>query len=117
VNPGYVSPPETVTYFLSGRGEFTTDDLTSTDLAVNYSLNLGRFEIFVQPELLNVFNEDGTVAENATVRLLQDFNPFTTTPVEGVHYELGDNFGLPTSEASLQNPRTWRFSVGLRFNP
>lgn len=116
-NPGYVNPPTEVTYFISDRGAFTTDDVTRTDLALNYSFNLGRFELFVQPEMLNVFNEDATVAENSTVELLDTFNPFTTTPVEGVHYAFGDNFGQPTSEASLQAPRTWRFSVGVRFNP
>ena len=116
-NPGYATPPETVSYFLGERGRFTTDDITRTDLALNYSLNLGRFEVFVQPEVLNVFNEDGTVAENATVGALEPFNPFTTTPVEGVHYEFGESFGEATSEASLQAPRLWRFSVGVRFNP
>lgn len=116
-NPGYVSPPTSVTYFFSDRGEFETDDITRTDLSLNYSLNLGRFEVFVQPEVLNVFNEDGVVAVNQTVRVLQEFNPFTTQPVEGVHWEKGPNFGQPVQEADLQATRFWRFSAGLRFNP
>jgi hypothetical protein len=46
---------------------------------------------------------------------LASFNPFTETPVEGVHYAKGPNFGKPTSEADLQPPRTFQFSVGFRF--
>ncbi|HUO86587.1 MAG TPA: TonB-dependent receptor, partial [Thermoanaerobaculia bacterium] len=115
-NPGYESPPTSVTYFFSDRGEFETDDITRTDLALNYSLNLGRFEVFVQPEVLNVFNEDGVVGVNQTVQALAPFNPFTTQPVEGVHWEKGANFGKPLTEGQLQPTRLWRFSVGLRFN-
>lgn len=46
---------------------------------------------------------------------LQPFNPFTETPVEGVHYMKGPNFGQPASESDYQLPRTYRLSVGVRF--
>ena len=36
VNPGYVSAPSSVTYFFSDRGAFRLDDITSTDLGVNW---------------------------------------------------------------------------------
>ncbi len=118
-NPGYATPGGGATqlYFFSGRGEFQTDDITSTDLAINYSFKLGRFEAFVQPQLLNAFNEDGAIAHNATVTLLAPFNPFTTTPVEGTHWRKGPSFGQPTSEASLQRTREFVVSAGLRWNP
>lgn len=122
-NPGYESPPDAgVTYYFSGRGEFKTDDITSTDLAINYSFNIGRFEAFIQPQLLNAFNEDGAEVHNSTVLIgasngLQTFNPFTTTPVEGVHWRKGPNFGKPTSEGNLQDPREFVVSIGLRWNP
>lgn len=120
-DPGYVTPPSSVTYFFSGRGEFTTDDITRTDLSVNYNLNLGRFELFLQPEVVNLFDEEGVVAVDtsiltaATDNTLQSFNPFTTEPIEGMHWRKGEDFGQPTDENDFQQPRTFRFSVGLRF--
>jgi hypothetical protein len=128
-NPGYAVAPSNVTYFFTGRDAFRTDDITSTDLSINYSflLRLGgsSLEFFVQPEVLNVFNEDGVefftttastqVLTNFSASDLQPFNPFTTTPVEGVHWRKGTNFGKATRTADLQTPRTIRFSVGVRF--
>ncbi len=118
-NPGYITPPTTVQYFFSQRGAFTTDDITRTDLSLNYGLNFGKFEIFIQPEVLNIFNEDATVdgGENATTTVLAPFDPFTETPVEGVHWEKGPNFGKALEEDDLQAPREFRFSVGFRWNP
>lgn len=124
-NPGYAIPPANVTYFFTGRDEFRTDDITSTDVAVNYAFvwnALGReVEIFLQPEVLNAFDEDGELVVNTAVftnnndRTLTAFNPFTTQPVEGVHWRRGPNFGKATSEAGIQQVRTFRFSVGVRF--
>jgi hypothetical protein len=42
------------------------------------------------------------------------FNP-SRTPVEGVHWRKGVNFGKPTLDTDFQTPRTFRFSVGVRF--
>ena len=78
-------------------------------------------EIFLQPEVLNVFNESAVTNPSTTTYSarndgsLQTFNPFTETPVEGVHWRKGDNFGQPLSENDYQQPRTFRFSVGIRF--
>jgi hypothetical protein len=123
---GYAGSPGNVTYFFSDRGAFRWDDVTRTDISLNYSffLNLGgtQLELFLQPEVLNVFNEDAVVGGNTTVltavnrSYLEPFNPFAgETPVEGVNWEKGPSFGEPTSDASYQAPRTVRFSVGLRF--
>lgn len=126
VDPAIVAqfntPPTDVTYFFTDRDEFETDDITRTDLSFNYALNLGRFEIFFQPEVINLFDEDGVITVNTTAvntafndSSLQPFNPFTETPVEGVNFTLGNNFGQPTTATNYQQPRTYRFSVGFRF--
>lgn len=116
------------TYFFSDRGEFRTDDIQSTDLAVNFTRALFRgIEIFAQGEMLNSFNNDAVDNVDTTVRTwtaggtfcggkrCAQFNPFTDTPVEGVHYAKGDNFGKPTAQSHYQSPRLYRFSLGLRF--
>lgn len=120
-NPGYVSPPTQVPYFFSDRGAFTSDDISSTALGLNYSLFFGNFEIFGQLDIQNVFNEDGAIVVNQAILTsrndssLQAFNPFTQTPVEGVHWRKGPNFGQATSVNDLQAPRTYVASVGVRF--
>lgn len=147
----YRTPPDGVTYFFSDRGEFRFDDITSTDITLNYSFlwdALGRqIEVYLQPEVLNVFNEDGLVNFETRVRtffannargacpnssrtdsdgtpngLCEEFNPFTDTPVEGVHWAKWTPtsstqvpFGQPDGDEDFQAPRTWRFSVGFRF--
>ena len=120
-NPGYVSPPTQVPYFFSDRGAFTSDDISSTALGLNYSLFFGNFEIFGQLDIQNVFNEDGAIVVNQAILTsrndssLEPFNPFTQTPVEGVHWRKGPNFGQATSVNDLQAPRTYVASVGVRF--
>lgn len=137
-NPGYRTPPSAVNYYFSDRGEFRFDDVTSTALALNYDTNpswLRGVSLFVQAEVLNVFNEDagtfnttiltGAACNPACTR----FNPFAgDTPVEGTHWRKGPLYGKPTAETipvldvtgigfggSFQTPRTYRGSVGLRF--
>ncbi len=120
---GYETPPTTNLYFFSDRGEHRFDDITRTDLSLNYAFlwnALGRqIELYLQPEVINVFDEDGLVNFDTTVVGPQDgmapFDPFTETPVEGVNWQRGDDFGQPTSEDDFQQPRTFRFSVGFRF--
>ena len=124
-NPGYLTPPREVDYWFTGRGAFTSDDITSTDLGVNYSFqwNIGgkSFEIFVQPEILNLLDEDGALVVNDTIldatnsADFQPFNPFTDTPVQGVHWDFGPNFGQPVRDTDYQRPRTFRLSAGFRF--
>jgi hypothetical protein len=124
-NPGYRTPPSSVGYYFSDRGAFTTDDITSTDIALNYSFRWNAFgrslEVYLQPRVTNLFNEDGVLVVDTTVLTrvndssLSRFNPFTETPIEGVHWQLGDDFGEPLSPAAFQAPRTFLFSVGFRF--
>jgi hypothetical protein len=57
----------------------------------------------------------GTTVLDATNADLAPFDPFTETPVEGVHWRKGDDFGRPTGEQDFQAPRTFLVSLGLRF--
>jgi hypothetical protein len=121
----YETAPATVNYYFSDRGALRWDDLHSTDLSVNYRLRLGGAELFVQPEIINIFNNNGAFLGTTSVYTydnndgdtinLQPFNPFTETPVEGVHYMYDPNFGKGRNATDYQLARTYRVSVGIRF--
>jgi outer membrane receptor for ferrienterochelin and colicin len=133
-NPGYLTPPTQVGYFFSKRGAFTTSDVLRTDVAFNYEFKIGNVDLFLKPEVINVFNADkidttdgryfnttvltaanaAACPQSPTGRCLA-FNPFTETPVEGVHWVKGPDFGKPINPLGFQQPRTYRFAVGLRF--
>ena len=128
-NPGYIDPPAVVNYYFGGgRGAFRFEDMTRTDLALNVNLKIWKsLEVFLQPELLNVFNEDALTGgrigsdSNTVVNTrasagapLQNFDP-QTEPVEGTHYTYAAAFGDAIGRDAYQLPRTFRFSVGLRF--
>jgi outer membrane receptor protein involved in Fe transport len=122
---GYALAPSTNNYWYTARDAYHTEDITSTDISLNYSFKFNMFgadaEIFIQPEVLNVFNEQGVVFADSTVwdntsdPSLAPFDPFTETPVEGVHWVKGDDFGQATQTIDYQQPRTFRVSVGFRF--
>jgi hypothetical protein len=129
-NPGYALPPSSQTYFFTARDAFRTDDTHRSDLSLNYSFRWqafgGDMEVFLQPEILNVFNESavtnvfqGVATANTAATTCpgrcQPFNPFTTTPVEGVNWAKRAGFGESSVEGDYQFPRTYRFSVGFRF--
>ena len=133
----YVGEPTQVAYYFSDRGEFRWDDIISTDLALNYSLPpVFGVNLFVNAELFNAFNADPllggftTVLTQRNATCIQNvgantgqrcaaFNPFTETPVEGVHWRKAETFGTPSAVSSYNTtyfgPRFYRFSVGLRF--
>ena len=101
---------------------FRTEDITRTHRPSTCTIRLFRnAELFLRPEVLNLFDEKGVVAVNSTVLTalnaggLQKFNPFTEKPVRGVHYDLDPTFGKPTNSADYQLPRTFRISAGIRF--
>lgn len=127
-NPGYLTPDSTITYYFGGRGNFMTDTIWSTDLSFNYyfPLRFGRkSELFARFIVNNVFDNSGQVStSNDTVftasnqnpgRTLVPFNPFTETPVEGVHYQLSPEFGKPLAAQDYQLPRRFFFGGGFRF--
>ncbi len=127
-NPGYANPlgnapvPGTVAYFFTRPGAYRTDNITHTDLALDWSVPAYKSaELFLHTQVFNLFNEKGIVAVDETVltahddRTLAPFNPFTESPKPGLNYRLGPNFGKPTSSASYQSPRTFQLGVGVRF--
>jgi hypothetical protein len=133
-NPGYVSPPSSISYFFHGRGDLESDTITRTDIGIQYTLPLKKLDIYVRGDVFNVFNEQGVEDFDREVLTEDDedwlalFNPFTETPIEcpqgaapevcedmGAHWQKGPNFGQPTQESDYQTPRTFRFTVGLRF--
>lgn len=133
VNPGYVTPPTSVTYFFSDRGAFRLNNISATDLGVNWYLpSFGGVRPFIETDLLNIFNRQGvedpdfvnqTVLTRRVTTCLQTglstrclaFNPFTDTPQKGVNWQYGPIFGTPTSQSAYQLPRTYRFSLGVKF--
>ena len=111
-------------YYFSERGAFRTEDVYSTDIALNLQLSLRRARAFVQLDLFNALNNGSVIAPSTEVQTLVRtgrnsgliaFNPFTTTPVEGVHYRLPIDFGKATGPSSYQPPRSYGFSLGLKF--
>ena len=141
VNPGYANPlssSATVEYFFFPRDQYRTETQHRTDFSLNYKHRvIATSEVFFHAEVLNIFNQfqlcgcGGTVFNNgggsdirtintsvltrSNTATLQAFNPFTETPVEGVNWRLGPTFGQPTSRFAYTTPRTFRFSVGVRF--
>jgi outer membrane receptor for ferrienterochelin and colicin len=129
-DPGYANEPTRVAYFFTERGAFRTDDVHRTDLNLNWSHRLPglgkRTELFFRATVLNAFdnravadNNDNrlqlTVFTNSNRGTLARFNPFTETPVRGVHYDLPADFGQPQSRDAYQAPRQFSFSAGFRF--
>lgn len=136
-NPGYQTPPTRVNYYFSKRGAFRTPDVFRTDLSLNYDFKLSKLDLFLKPEVINILDAhkidttdirylDTTVltADNPTARcpgstlptgLCMPFNPFTETPVEGVHFVKGPDFGKAINALGYQQPRTYRIGLGVRF--
>ena len=126
-NPGYQSVPSTVTYFFGPRGDVRYDTLWSTDVSLNWNMPLnalGRTQVFFRGVVQNLFNNAAILSGNETIYTTtnnpnafpyQTFNPWTTTPQLGVHYDFGPEYGRPTGTGSYQAPREFNFSVGIRF--
>ena len=126
-NPGYTLSQlgTTHTYYFSRRGEFRTDDLSSTDVSIGYSIRVFKsLELFLRGSVTNVFNNDAVIFPDTTVITrrsggaatnLVAFNPLTDTPVEctqrsatnpnvcavsGAHWMRGPLFGQANGVAS-----------------
>jgi hypothetical protein len=126
-NPGYLTPPSSVTYYFSQRGAFRFDDITRTDLSFNYAFvvpALGTdLQFFLEPRVTNLFNEHGVINANTTVytsrtsgKGLSAFNPFTDKPIEcpqgadaatcasmGANWQKGPDFGKPQTPSTSSN--------------
>jgi outer membrane receptor protein involved in Fe transport len=142
-----LAPNSVVDYYFTARDAFRTATSYRTDLSVNYGRRLhagdAQPELFFHAEVLNVFRDfqlcgcGGTAFSNggaidiSTIRTsvrtprttptgtYQTFNPYTTVPVRGTHWDLstvpGQDFGGAVSHLAYTTPRLFRFSVGIRF--
>ena len=132
----YRTPPANIEYFFTGRDAFRTESTYRTDLSVNYSRRLFRGrgvapELFMHAEVLNAFNafqlcgcgdsvfNNGGITNATTIGqavvMRAPFDPYTTQPVRGVHWDTHANFGTALNSQAYTTPRLFRFSAGLRF--
>ncbi len=125
----YLNPPTTVTYYFTPRDAYRTSTINRTDLSLNISAKVGPVELFVMPQIFNLFNNQGVTFVNNTGAVntsvltgtgttpnangLVRFNPFTTAPIEcpqtdtagqcaalGANWKKGPQFGNPVSGSS-----------------
>jgi hypothetical protein len=122
----YLKPPATVGYYVTGRGALRWENTWTTDLSLNWTkrLGVGSTELFFRGVVNNLFNRLALQTGNTTVysaaspgslKGLVAFNPFTTVPVEGLHYAKGSAFGQATQPSDYQFPRSASLSFGFRF--
>ena len=123
-NPGYVTPIGSIAYYFNPRGSFRWDPVYSTDLAVTWGKRLPqlrRAEVFFRGVITNLFNNAGRTRGDIGINTrlnnaaYQAFNPFTTTPVQGVNWDYSPTFGQPQAFDDYQPARLFSFSVGVRF--
>ena len=121
-NPGYITPPRANTYYFTSRDAFRTDSVSRTDVSLNFSFFVtDAVEVFLHPQVLNVFNNRAAIAVDTTVLSAANapgftrFNPFTTQPVQGVNWNYAPTFGKARNAADYQQPRTFAVSAGVRF--
>jgi hypothetical protein len=117
---------------------------TDLGATYTYKIPRGRgAEVFAQLQVLNLFNQfqlcacggtafgTGSVQNAGGINIQRPntailtpvstparfaaFNPFTTTPVQGVNYDLGPIFGLATSRFAYTTPQSVRVLFGVRF--
>jgi len=122
-NPGYVSPPPLALYYFNGRGDTASPAVVSTDVSLSWSSPFvgERPRVFARLILGNVFNRavvrrpDTTIVTAILDPSLALFNPFTQTPIEGVHFRRGPLYGQALSADAWQRPRWFGVSAGIRF--
>jgi len=142
-NPGYQTPPNATNtlYYFTARDAFHTEGQERTDIAATYRYTLKNargVQLFAQLQVLNVLNHyqlcacgaatvaadggpvsltriDQTVRTSFTSPVYQAFNPFTATPVRGVNFDYGPNFGKAINRFAYTTPRTVRITFGVRF--
>jgi outer membrane receptor protein involved in Fe transport len=142
-NPGYVQPPpgSGTPYYYTARDAFRTEGQRRTDFAATYTHRIpgaGSVELFGQVQVINVLNQfqlcgcgdtvfvnggavtstriDRSFRNNVTApALYQAFDPFTTTPERGRHWDFGPAFGKALNRFAYTSPRAFRLSFGVRF--
>ena len=132
-------------YLYTARDAFRTEGQYRTDFAANYDYSVnGRIGLFFQAQVINLFNQfqlcacgavsvfanPGAPGSGAGLQTIDrvtrtpvspgnsgvvTFNPFTTTPTEGVNWAKGPNFGHASNRFAYTTPRTFRMTFGVRF--
>ena len=121
------------------RVTIRVDDETRTDLSFDYAFVIpalgANIELFVQPRVTNLFDEQAVNVVNASVwtsrnagKGLTKFDPFTSKPQECTAYSAdglrctgtgnwmkANTFGKPQSYLDYQAARTFTISFGVRF--
>ena len=111
-------------YYFTPRGSFRWDPVYSTDFAATWGKRLpglDRAEVFFRGVMTNIFNNAavtrGDIGINTRINnaTYQTFNPFTTTPAQGVHWDYSPTFGQPQAFDDYQAARLFSFSEGIRY--
>jgi outer membrane receptor protein involved in Fe transport len=124
------------------RDGFRTQGQKRTDFAASYTYGVKAgahtFDLFVQAQIINLFGQSqlcgcgdtvfvngGSVTQtriDQTVRTnvsnpssYAAFNPFTTTPVQGVNWDYAPSFGTALNRFAYTTPRQFRITFGVRF--
>ena len=131
-NPGYAMPPDFTWYAFTPIDAYRTGAMRSTDLAMTFSFKLAGLELYLNPRVTNVFDNQAVINPNTTVftrynkRYLNWFDPFTEIPTEcpqgttcsqadGYNWQKGPSFGKAVQPTDYQTPRTFTVNVGVRF--
>jgi len=70
-DPGYILAANASSggfnYYFSPRGAFHWDNVTATDVGLNYNVPVARMGLFVQADIINVLNEHAQIGGNTSV--------------------------------------------------
>ena len=122
-NPGYAQPPAAVPYLFAPAGDSDGGGLWRLDFALRYTKPFGlknRAQWFVRLDVLNIADQKyrlDRLRPALAVTALQDpvrfapFDPATTTPARGVHWEVDPWSGT----GARTMPRAIRWIGGFRF--
>ncbi len=132
----------TEAYYFTARDAYRTAASFRTDFAANYARDVHagarRWQLFVQAQVVNLFNNSALCGCGATVfsnggavntttisqavltgwtpkSTLQRFNPLATAPTEGVEWMLSPTFGTALNRFAYTSPRAFHVSFGIRF--
>jgi hypothetical protein len=107
-------PTSQTIYYSQGRGSEFYEGAHLFDLALTWSLPVyKRLQIWVKPEVRNIFNSTPLIQFNTTV------TPDNNSPKDALGiptgFIKGANFGKGTTNAHYPNPREFFVSMGIRF--
>jgi hypothetical protein len=140
--PAYVTPQGSSSelYYFTNRDAYRTQGFSRADFSASYNHAVTggarKVEVFAQAQVLNILNQQdlcgcgqtvfgsGGILQLNTVSggtpgqgvvTLAPFNPFTTTPVQGVNWNTLPAFGTAVNRFAYDSPRMFRVSFGVRF--